>query len=317
MPRKLLIALSLVVLVAGGIYLYAQHRATQVVDQQFEKLVTSNIYDSAEYESLELGMTGDMHLTNVRVSKNDLDVVLQQVNITNLDYDHETPWHLALEIEGMQFPNGLPNAATLTDSPLAALFDEIVQDDNTIPVTVRYAYDYDADNSHQLKFNTSTKLPDHFTLTMDGETRNVPLDTIVAMNNGSIPPEQTMATAMQIMDTLALPQAKVVLQDHGVVESLLASTSAQQGATPDALREQWKSQARNFYLFLPQNAQGIGMQAGIQLAAFLDGGRTLNVAVTPDFEGKVSELQQQVMGAVLTGDFKKIADMLHLEIQTQ
>jgi hypothetical protein len=316
MHKKLFIALILVGLAAGGLYLYARHRATTVVDEQMERLVSSNIYDTLEYESLDLGMTGDLQLQNVRVAKDDLEVVLQEVKITNMDYAHETPWHLDVEIDGIHFPQGLPDFASLGSAPMTALLNDVVQDD-TIPLNLRYGYDYNPDESHQLVSSVSAALADYFTMTMDGESRNVPLDTMMALNNGSIAPAQMLDSVTQMLSTLEIPQARIALQDEGIVESWIASTAAARGMQAEELREQLQSQARNYYVFLPQNAQGIGMQAGMQVAAFLDGERTLSVAIAPDFGGSFSRLQQEAIGALFTGDMKKIADMLHLEIQTQ
>lgn len=316
MPKKLLIALLLVVLVAGGIYFYARHRAAAVVDQQMARLVSSRVYDILEYESLNLGMTGDLHLKNVHVAKNGTAVVLQDVQVTNMDYTHETPWHLDLEINGIHFPNGLPDFSTFGNAPMAALLNKIVKTD-TVPINMRYSYNYNPDESHQLVYNASTALPEHFTLTINSESRNVPLETMMALNNGSIPPEQALATVTELLSTLEIPQARIALQDEGLVESWIASTAQTRGMQPSELREQLQSQISNYYVFLPQSAQGIGMQAGIQVAAFLEGGRTLSVAVTPEFGGSFSRLQQEAIAAVFIGDLKKVADILHLEIQTE
>lgn len=316
MHKKLFIALMVVLVAAGGIYFYARHRATQVVDEQMERLVSSKVYDSLEYESLNLGMTGELELENVRVSKSGYEVVLQEVALSNMDYAHETPWHMDVEVRGLHFPNGLPDFSTMGSAPVAALLQDVVQND-TVPLSMRYSYNYDPDQNHQLVYNASTALPQYFTLTMDSESRNVPLETMMALNNGTIPQEQALATVTQMLSTLAIPRARVMLQDEGIVDSWINSSAVANNLAPADLREQLKSQARNFYLFLPQNAQGIAMQGGIELAEFLDGGRTLSVTITPEFEGNFSRLQQEAITALFTQDFKKVADLLHLEIQTQ
>lgn len=316
MQKKLFIGLILVVLVAAGLYLYAHHRATQVVDQQVDRLVSSKVYDSLEYESLDLGMTGDVQLNNVQLSKNGDQLVMQEVSITNLDYSHETPWHMDIEIRGLHFPDGLPDVSTLGSPAITTLLNDVVQDD-TIPVIVHYGYNYNPNESHQLTYNASTALPEYFTLTMASESRNVPLETMMSLSNGATASEEATLKMMELLSTLAVPQARIALQDQGIVDSWITSTAESSGMNPGDLREQMKSQARNYYLFMPQNAQGIAMQAGIQLAAFLDGGRTLSIAVTPEYEGSISRLQQEVMAAAFTQDFKKIADVLHLQIEAQ
>jgi hypothetical protein len=78
-----------------------------------------------------------------------------------------------------------------------------------------------------------------------------------------------------------------------------------------------KSQARDMYMFLPQNAQGFAMATGIQLAAFLDGGKTLSIGLAPEYNGNFQQLQQEITGAAFTGDFGRIAELLHLEILTE
>jgi hypothetical protein len=76
------------------------------------------------------------------------------------------------------------------------------------------------------------------------------------------------------------------------------------------------SQTRNAYLFLPQNAQTVGMTIGAELAEFIEGGKTITVTLAPEYGGKLQQLQQEVMGAVFTGNFAQVVDLLHLEVVT-
>ena len=83
---------------------------------------------------------------------------------------------------------------------------------------------------------------------------------------------------------------------------------------PEDFRNFLITQARNFYLFVPQNTQGLAMSTGIQLASFLEGGRRLSVALEPQLGGNMQQLQGEIMGAAFTGEFNRIVELLGLEI---
>ena len=72
----------------------------------------------------------------------------------------------------------------------------------------------------------------------------------------------------------------------------------------------------NFYLFLPSTGQNFARTAGAEMAEFLEGGKTIRMSLAPEYGGNVQALQQEVMGAVLTGDYDKVSELLHAEIVT-
>ena len=86
---------------------------------------------------------------------------------------------------------------------------------------------------------------------------------------------------------------------------------------PAAMRDQFKSQLQNYYLFLPANFQNFGRQLGMQLAEFMDSNRTMTIAITPAFNGELAQLQPEVMGMVLTGNVDKAVDLLQLKIEVE
>jgi hypothetical protein len=86
--------------------------------------------------------------------------------------------------------------------------------------------------------------------------------------------------------------------------------------SPEEYRTLLVSQAQNFYLFLPTTGQNFAKLAGAEMAEFLEGGKTISVSLAPEYGGNLQRLQADVMGAVFTGDYDKISELLHAEIIT-
>jgi hypothetical protein len=147
--------------------------------------------------------------------------------------------------------------------------------------------------------------------------RNVELESV--FNASGLDPDPAVAQLqmMQKLGNAEIPAASWKLKDEGLVDALVAINAEEMGQPVEAVRDGMKSQVRDMYLFLPQTAQGFGMTTGIQLAAFLDGGKTLSINFAPDYNGNIQQLQQEIMAAAFTGDFTRIAELLHLEILTE
>ena len=101
------------------------------------------------------------------------------------------------------------------------------------------------------------------------------------------------------------------------LDAMIATAAEQNGVAPEDFRTLLVSQVQNFYLFLPQTAQGLAMSAGAEIAKFLEGGKTLSLSIAPEYGGNIKQLQEEIMGAVFTGDYNKVSEVLHLEITAQ
>lgn len=297
---------------AGASYFYFNRTAQNVVDKNFERLIANGSYDSIDYEDLEVDFFGNINMKNLRLVKAGQEVNLRDIAVTNLDYKNEIPHTINVKITGIGFPNGIP---LMGADPMSRYMQSFIVA-NEIPVELQYSYEYEPDNAFQLDSSMSARLPEAFTLDITGIMRNVPLESIMDTN---VDPDPAIAQ-LQMMQKLAnmeIPVASWKLKDEGIVNGLLAANAEESGQTVEEVRETLKSQARNMHLFMPQSAQGFVMTSGIQLAAFLDGGKTLSIDLAPEYNGNFQQLQQEITSAAFTGEFGRIAELLHLEILAQ
>ncbi len=298
---------------AGASYFYINNRAQAAVDKQFERMVASGSYDKIDYEDFQVDLFGNINMTNLRLAKAGQEVMLKDISVTNMDYQNEIPHTIAVKVSGLNFPNGLP---AMGDDPMSHYLQSLVVA-NELPLEMQYSYEYAPDNAYQVDSNMSVKLPNAFTLDASGTMRNVPLESFMDTSNVDPDPAAAQLQMMQKLSNMEIPVASWQLKDEGIVDALIAANAEETGQTAEAVREGMMSQVRDMYLFLPQTAQGFGMTTGIQLAAFLEGGKTLSVAVAPEYNGNFQQLQQEITGAAFTGNFTRIAELLHLEILAQ
>lgn len=298
---------------AGASYFYFNRKAQDVVDQHFERLIANGTYDEIDYDDLEVDFFGDIKMTNLRLAKEGQEVQLRDITVTNLDYNNEIPHTLDVKVSGISFPSGIPFTGA---DPMGNYLQSFVVADE-LPVDFQYSYEYVPENAFQLDSKMNIRLPAAFTLDVNGTMRNVPLESL--MDNSTLDPDPAVAQ-LQMMQRLASMEIPIInwkLKDEGIVNGLIAANAEETGQAPDAVREAMKSQVRDMYLFLPQSAQGFAMTTGIQVAAFLDGGKTLSIGLAPEYNGNFQQLQQEITGAAFTGDFGRIAELLHLEVLTQ
>lgn len=298
---------------AGASYFYFNQKAQDVVDQHFERLIANGTYDEIDYEEIKVDFSGDINMTNLRLVKAGQEVQLQNIAVTNFDYRNTIPRTMDVKVSGIRFPGGIPFTS---GDPMSNYFQSFVVADE-LPMEFQYSYEYAPENAYQLDSRMNIRLPDAFTLDVNGTMRNVPLESL--MDNSSLDPDPAVAQ-LQMMQKLANMEIPIVnwkLKDEGIVNGVIAANAEKTGQPPEAVREAMKSQVRDMYLFLPQSAQGFAMTTGIQVAAFLDGGKTLSIGLAPEYNGNFQQLQQEITGAAFTGDFARIAELLHLEVLTQ
>ncbi|MES2624922.1 MAG: hypothetical protein V4628_06565 [Pseudomonadota bacterium] len=314
MSKNTYLVLAVVVFAgAGASYFYFNQTAQAAVDRHLERMVASGSYDKLEYEDFQVDIFGDIKMTNLLMSKAGQEVVLKDIAVTNLDYKNELPHTINVAVSGIHFPNGLPLTG---GDPMSRYMQSLVVA-NDLPMEMEYSYEYDPDNAFQLDSRMNLQLPRSFTLDASGVLRNVKLESL--MDTSGLDPDPAVAQ-LQMMQKLAnaeIPVIKWTLKDEGLVDAVIAANAEETSQPVEAVREGMQSQLRDMYLFLPQSAQGFGMTTGIQLAAFLDGGKTLSVNLAPEYNGNFQQLQQEITGAAFTGNFARIAELLHLEILTQ
>lgn len=314
MQRNRFFILAVVLIAgAGAAWFYFNRTAQNVVDKNFERMIANGTYDSIDYEDFKVDFFGNINMTNLRLVKAGQEVRLSEIAVTDLDYKNEIPHTINVKITGIGFPAGIPFMGT---NPMSNYMQSFVVDDE-LPVELQYSYEYEPDNAFELDSKMRARLPDAFTLDITGIMRNVPLESI--MDSSSLDPDPAVAQLqmMQKLASMEIPVASWKLKDEGIVNGLIAANAEATGQPVEVVREAMKSQARDMYLFLPQSAQGFAMTTGIQLAAFLDGGKTLSIGLAPEYNGNFQQLQQEITGAAFTGDFGRIAELLHLEILTE
>lgn len=319
MLKKILIAVPVLLATgAGGVYWYINDRAKSVVDERLDALVTNGSYDALAYEDMQIHMNGDITMTNLNVVQGPLEYTLRNINIANFDYANEFPRHMDVSIDGLQLPALDANSADPQVATLSTLLDSLGTGPE-VPLSVNYSHRYDPDNAHQTASTMHLAITDAFTLDLNSITRNLQMQ---ALNGVDAPdpdadPARAQAQLMALLADAEIPSMDLTLQDEGFLDGIIATGANRLGVAPEDYRNLLVSQVRNFYLFLPQNAQQLAMSAGTELATFLEGGKSLSVSIAPEYGGNIRRLQEEIMGAVFTGDYDHVGDLLNLEISAQ
>lgn len=317
MLKKLLIGIPLLLVIgAGSLYAYVNHRARTEVDLRMQQLVASGAYQRLAYEDLTVQVNGDISLTNLHVVNAGGEFILQNILISNLDYEHDVPWHMDLSIRGMELPSGLPDIAYRGNAALENYMTTLVVN-GALPLQLDYSFRYAPENAFQIDSMMNMALARAFTLDVNSVTRNFELESFATMPVLDPDPLVARLQIQEHLQDLAVPLTRVTLRDHGIVDALLAIAGEQSGFAAEQLRTMLIAQARNAYLFTPQSIQGMAMDTGAHLATFLEGGRTLSINLEPQLDGHVQQLQQEIMGAVFTGNFARVVELLNLTITAQ
>lgn len=317
MMKKLLLILPLVLLLgAGGAWLYVNQQARAAVDTRIAQMVATGAYEDISYDSLQVQPNGDLVLENLRVVGTAGEFVLQDIQVSNFDYTNEFPRKLNVMVRGLRLPNGLPPLGDGSPNALYAMLESMITDD-TLPLEVDYLHTYTPEQDFQLDSDMRLGLPGAFNLQLTSHTSNLDLQAYNDLSTLDPDPAVAQLQLMEKMRDLEIAAASLQLQDEGMVDSVVASMAQQFGSTPEEMRTLLTSQVSNLYLFAPQNVQQLAMDTGLQLATFLEGGKTLSVSVTPQLDGRLAELQTELMAAAFIGNFAGMADLLKLEITAQ
>ncbi len=313
MLKKILIAVPVVALAAGGgAWWYANQQAKTIVDERLADMVASGGYDEATYEELHIGLNGGITMKNLNIVQGPLAYTLQDITVTEFDYTSEFPRTMDVTIDGLKV--AVEDNADPEIAAFAATLRQLGLDED-VPLHINYKLLYDPDNAHQTDSKMHMTVTDSFTIDATSVTRGVPMTAFAELDNAD--PVVAQQQMMALLESAEFPSMQMTLQDHGFLDSMITMSAEQNGVSPEDFRNLLVSQVTNMYLFLPPTAQNLAMATGAELAEFLEGGKTLSVSLTPDYGGKVQTLQAEIMGAVFTGDYDKISQLLHLEITTQ
>ncbi len=312
MKRRLLIGIPVaLVLGVAGLYGGAWLLAQRMVDEQLTRLVTSGNYQQADYANLWLLPNGTLLLRELHLQQQDFNLVINTIEVSDMDYLHAIPWHLSVRIDGIHFPDGLAPLSGSDSRLLTSALEELV-DSDTLSVQATYSYRYEPASDEQIVYNAALSLPGYFDAAAATETRHLSLQELEDMREAA--PDYLLAMQQAALSDAALPRAALHITDRGLVDKYIKVTAENLGTDAATLRPQLKSQVRNYHLFLPENLQTLAITAGSALSSFLDGGKTLSLTITPAYGGSLQQLQPEVMGVVLTGDFERAAELLKLEV---
>ena len=314
--KKILIALAAVaVLTGGGAWLLVNQGAENEVDRMIAQALESGAYQDIQYESVDVGLDGRIRLQGLQViDAQGLEFGLQEVRVSDYDLEHEIPHFVSLEASGFSFPKGLPAAAPGQPAELQRYLDRLGFSGDVIPLSVAYRYRYEPDNAHQLRNEVDFKLENGLSGEARSTIRQVPLENFMA--RGGMDPALAQMQLLASLSAAEIPGASLSVTDQGVVDSVLESMSADYGMPAEEVRGLLRSQLENIHLFAPQGLQDFARDAGAELAAFLQGNRTLNLSLEPQFEGSMQLLQPALMAAFFSQDYGAIVDLLNLQIDT-
>ena len=315
MLKKILPGLVVVLITgAGATWYFANYQARNIVDERITALVSSGRYDKLTYDTLNVAPDGSIALTNLLIEQDGVSAIIDTINITHFDYSHEVPWHMTMDLSGFRFPEGLGTLLDEENPVVAAYLNDKLRGE-TLPLQLQYQYDYTPDNDNQIDASMHLGLPDSFAFTVQSVTRRIALEDLANPDFNN--PDLAMNVISTTFGMGELPSVTLTLKDGGLLDTLLQEAAVSGNASLEDFRKLMITQARNLYLFAPQNIQGVAMQAGLQLATFLEGNKTLEIRLNPEFGGNFKQLQPQIMGAVISGDFNAVVELLHLEIEAR
>lgn len=316
MKTATLAALASSTLLAAGIggWHYVDSSIRDSVDASLAAAVASGRYQALDYNSLDYGLDGRVNIRGLDVQQQGIRYRLDEVSVSEFGLSQEVPRTLAVQVRGLQFPDGLPDLSGTDQAQLGALLQRVASN-NHIPLELDYRHNYEPEAGHQFDTRVELRVPALLELQASGVLRQVPLDAFAAAPVS----DDALATTQALLPLVAdaeIPRLQLQLQDQGLVQALMEIGAERFNATPADYRQLLVNQARNAWLFLPQNAQALGRDAGAEVAEFLEHGGTLQLALEPQFNGHIQQLQTQLMGALFIGDFAGMAELLNLSLST-
>lgn len=312
--KKILIALPVFIIIAiAGLYFYANMQTDSQIDLYIERAIASGAYKDIQYDSADIAVDGTITVTGLNVTDAaDIQYLINKVEISDMDFLNVFPNSIAISASGFSFPNGLPDLDTST---LPAQWDSLLDTIDTtqnVPVTITYRHQYDPADNNLFSSEISFGLPDSFDFSMDSTTRNIPYETLSQISD----PEAAQAAMMAYLMNAEIPELSFSVSDFGLLEALLTNQAMQQGRNVDMIRQEIMSMTQSLFLFVPADLQATAIDLSTELSSFMEGNKTFNLSMHPDFSGSIQQLQVPLMAAFLAGEYGQIVDILNIEFNT-
>jgi len=308
MAKKLLLIIpGVLIIILGAVYLFANYRLKTVIDLRVEELIASGDYQEITYDSVALRFNGDITLENLYVMDSNLnEYILENIQISEFDYFSPVPHHLHLSAQGLRFPAAAPSFGdgpnNLLNNYIASMMDE-----DLLPLTMNYRYNYQPEDNDRMDIEADLALPASFFLSAEAQILNVRMEGI----NANAP-----ASVSVMLQNADIPAALIALRDDGMVEAISALQGAALGTSGDEYRQQLLEQLQAAALFVPPRMQALAQDLLGNFAEFMTGEKTLQISITPQYNGNIQQLQLEIMAALYTGNIGRIAELLQLDIQT-
>lgn len=312
--KKILFVLPVIIVLAFvGLYLYANMETENQIDLYIERAIASGSYKDIHYDSADIEVDGTINITGLSITDiSDFQYTIDEVEISEMDFLNVFPNSIAISASGFSFPMGVPNLDT---SALPAGFNNFLSTlDGTqkIPLTMNYRHQYNPVENNIFNSVFSFGLPNSFDFSMDSTTRNIPYETLSQIAD----PETAQAALMASVMNSEIPALSFSLSDFGLLEDILANQATQQGRSADLIRQELMSMTQSLFLFVPADLQATAIDLGADLSSFMEGNKTFNLSMRPDFSGSIQELQVPLMAAFLSGEYGQIVDILNIEFST-
>lgn len=313
--KKVLIVLPLVVIVALlGIYFYANQETENQIDLYIERAIASGVYKDIQYESAEIGVDASIQITGLNVTDAmDFQFTVDELEISELDFFNQFPHSINLSATGFSLPLGLPELDASMITPEMKSFLATINGAQSVPATINYNHQYDPDDDNLFNSMLNFGLPEAFSLSMGTTTRNIPYEEL----NQITDPTAAQNAIMLALMNAEIPELSLSLSDFGLVETLLENQAREQGKSVDLLRQELMSMTQSLFLFAPADLQALAIDLSAELSNFMEGNKTFNFALRPDFAGSIQELQAPIMSAFLAGQYGQIVDLLNVEFNTE
>lgn len=310
--KKLLTIIPLTLLLAvGSTWFYANRHVKALVDSRIAEFIEDGDYQALNFENVSIDLRGNILLANLHVvDTTGVEYILEEIRITDFDYANEQPQHLSLTASGIRFPNGIPRFGNSPNRALNAYLDTVM-DEDLLPMTFNYRYNYQPNDDRQLDTTFSIALPGSFKISSDSVIKNVSLEQFGNHPGAAANP----VTFFMMMQDADIPSANIALRDLGMVDALMAINGENAGLSAADYRMQFLTQMQAMLLFAPQQLQPQAQRFLASIAEFLEGERTLKLSITPKFGGNIQQLQGEILGAFYIGNFSLIEEILNLEIE--
>ena len=314
MKKILVIVPIILIAAAAGLYFYANLETENQLDIYIERAIASGSYKAIQYESADFGVDGTITITGLNVTDaSDFNYVIDQVQLSDMDFLNPFPRSIAIRASGFSFPQGAPDIETPLMGPELENFMGMLNGSQSVPIELEYAHQYDPRNNDQYNSAINVGMPDSFSFSLTTETRHIPYETLSLITD---PAAAESAYAAALL-TAEIPALSISLTDLGLLNGLLEAQAREQGRSTDAIRNDLMAMTQSLFLFAPPDLQALAIDLGNELSLFLEGNKTFNLALRPDMSGSVQQLQAPVMGAFFNGDYAQIVDLMNLEFSTR